>query len=417
PAAVEHVTAPAVHGHLSTLDAVNRVLAGTGLGVQQAAANTLLVRLETQIRAALQDREENPATDATRDSIQPVRLEVNDQEVSQSPKSPTDQAVPGAGASGPGELDQPVLEQVTITGSLIPQQRIDGVAPQITLSAQDIEDQGFRDVYDALRNLPVANGSVQDSQFTGGFTPGVKEISLFGLDPSFTLTLLNGRPLADYPLAFNGASDVTDLANIPVGLIDHIDVLTGAASSIYGSSAIAGVVNIVLKDKADGFSINVRDGGYQQGGGQNQRAQFSGGFNLDRLDVVFGAELMHQTEMLQREAPGMATYNAATPNPRDFLVLGPNGYVDPKAATCAPLSHLFGGTLTYSYRPNQGYYCGSPAAGYNSIINADNQYSGLLTARYRLTDYMTPYVQLLYGHSEPTYSGGLPAWSTRDVKN
>ena len=318
PGAVEHVIAPAVHAQLSTLDAVNRVLVGTGLAVQQATSNTLLVRLETQIKTALQDHEENSAPETARESIQPVRLELQTQEVSETTQASTDQGAQGADESG-----KPAMEQVTVTGSLIPQQKVDGVAPEITISARDIEDQGFRNVYDAIRNLPIANGSVQDAQSTGGFTPGASEISLFGLDPSFTLTLLNGRPLADYPLAFNGASDITDLANIPVGLIDHIDVLTGAASSIYGSSAVAGVVNIVLKDKTDGFSINVRDGGYEQGGGQNQRAQFSGGFNSDRLDVVFGMELMHQTEMLQLEAPGMATYNAATPNPRDFLILGP----------------------------------------------------------------------------------------------
>ena len=411
PGAVEHVIAPAVHAQLSTLDAVNRVLVGTGLAVQQATSNTLLVRLETQIKTALQDHEENSAPETARESIQPVRLELQTQTVPETTQASTDQ-----GAQGADEPGKPAMEQVTVTGSLFPQQKVAGVAPEITISARDIEDQGFRNVYDAIRNLPIASGSVQDAQSTGGFTPGASEISLFGLDPSFTLTLLNGRPLADYPLAFNGASDITDLANIPVGLIDHIDVLTGAASSIYGSSAVAGVVNIVLKDKTDGFSINVRDGGYEQGGGQNQRAQFSGGFNSDRLDVVFGMELMHQTEMLQLEAPGMATYNAATPNPRDFLILGPKGYVDPGAATCAPLSNLFGGTLAYSYRPNEGYYCGSNAAGYNSVINADNQYSGLLTAKYRLTDHITPYTQLLYGHSEPTYSGGLPGWSTNDVK-
>jgi outer membrane receptor protein involved in Fe transport len=316
----------------------------------------------------------------------------------------------------PAATRKPDLEEITVTGSLIPKSKPDTVSPLITITAADIDNQGFSNAYEALRTLPIANGQVQDSQFTGGFTPAQNSISLFGLDPSFTLTLLNGRPLADYPLAFNGASDITDLGNIPTGLIDHIDILTGAASSIYGSSAIAGVVNVVLKDKADGTSFNVRGGGYSQGGGRNQRVQFSSGFGRDKLDVVYGLELMHQDNMLQREQPGLSVLSHDQANSRDFLVAARGaGYVDPGAATCAPLSGLFGGTLTYSHRPGQGYYCGSPAAGYNSIINADTKISGLLSAKYHIADNMVAYTQVLYGHSEPTYTNGLPSWSTSRV--
>jgi iron complex outermembrane receptor protein len=239
----------------------------------------------------------------------------------------------------PAATRKPDLEEVTVTGSLIPKSKPETVSPLITITAADIDNQGFSNAYEALRTLPIANGQVQDSQFTGGFTPAQNSISLFGLDPSFTLTLLNGRPLADYPLAFNGASDITDLGNIPTGLIDHIDILTGAASSIYGSSAIAGVVNVVLKDKADGTSFNVRGGGYSQGGGRNERLQFSSGFGRDKLDVVYGLELMHQDNMLQREQPGLSVLSHDQANSRDFLVAARGaGYVDPGAATCAPLS-------------------------------------------------------------------------------
>jgi outer membrane receptor protein involved in Fe transport len=417
PATVENVTAPAVHGQLSASDAVVRVLAGTKLTAEQTAANTLLVHPLQRPRKTLSPStigQDSETALTGKDGGKPIGLAQSDsanQAMPENRPNPQDRT-----QEDPTSKGKPAVEEIVVTGTLIPKSNPDTVSPVITISADDIDKQGFRNAYEALRMLPIASGGVQDAQFTGGFTPGASSISLFGLDPSFTLTLLNGRPMADYPLPFNGSSDITDLGNIPVGLIDHIDILTGAASSIYGSSALAGVVNIVLKDKVDGTSFTVRGGGYSQGGGSNQRAQLYSGFSRDRLDIVYGVELSHQKEMLQSQAAGMSVYSHGEANARDFLVAARGaGYVDPGAATCAPLSGLFGGTLTYSHRPGQGYYCGSSAAGYNSIINSDNQINGLFSARFRFADNMTAYTQLLYGHSEPTYSAGLPAWSTNLV--
>lgn len=314
------------------------------------------------------------------------------------------------------------LDKVVVTGSLIPQAKIELASPVITITAQDIENQGFRNVYDALRALPIANGSVQDAQFTGGFTPGANEISLFGLAPSFTLTLLNGRPLADYPLPFNGNSDITDLANIPLAMVDHIDILTGAASSIYGSSAIAGVVNIVLKEHADGTLVTLRAGGYSQGGGGNERAQIFGGTTIGKLDLVYGLELTHQNEMLARQAPGLGLNRPGDDNPRAFLLADETGggfnYVDPGAQTCAALHDLYNGTLVYSHRSTGSrFYCGSPENGFNSIVNRDRSADALVSAKYHLGEHTTAYAQLLYDFSEPTYSGGLPFWASNRIND
>jgi len=418
PAAVENVTAPAVQGQLSATEAIGRVLVGTTLTAELTAANTLLVHPpQRQVKGAFVSpvaADENGKATAMAGRKGLRLVEFNQQDNPAVPEPANNSA-----GQSPGQVTdakKPEVEEVVVTGSLIPQSKPDTVSPLITVSAADIENEGFRDAYEALRMLPVANGQVQDSQFTGGFTPAQSSISLFGLDPSFTLTLLNGRPLADYPLAFNGASDITDLANIPVGLIDHIDVLTGAASSIYGSSAIAGVVNVVLKDKADGTSISVRGGGYSQGGGVNERLQISSGFERNKLDVIYGLELSHQNNMLQNKTPGLSVLSHGQPDSRDFLVaVRGKGYADPGAGTCSPLGDLFGGTLEYAYRPGQGNYCGSPAAGYGSIINADTKINALLTAKYHFADNMVAYTELLYGHSQPTYTNGLPSWSTSRV--
>src|SRR5690349_5921547 len=186
------------------------------------------------------------------------------------------------------------LQVINVTGSLIPQAQVETASPVITISTQQLEKSGFGTVYDALRAQPVSTGAVQDNQSTGGFTPGATTISLLGLDPGFTLFLINGHPMADYPLLYNGVSNFVDLTDIPVGMVDHIDILPGNQSSIYGSSAIAGVVNVILKDRIDGYELNVRGGAYSGGGGNNGRVEFLGGHSFGGLDLTFGVQFNNQ---------------------------------------------------------------------------------------------------------------------------
>ncbi|WP_242113404.1 TonB-dependent receptor plug domain-containing protein, partial [Luteimonas aquatica] len=118
------------------------------------------------------------------------------------------------------------LDKIVVTGSLIPQAEIETATPVQSITAEEIKRQGFRDVYDVLRSQPMATGAVQDAQFSG-FTPGAEPISLLGLDPGFTLVLIDGRPMADYPLLYNGQSNFVDLASIPTAMVERIDIAPG----------------------------------------------------------------------------------------------------------------------------------------------------------------------------------------------
>lgn len=316
------------------------------------------------------------------------------------------------------------MQAVQVTGSLIPQAEIEGPSPVTTITAKDIQMQGFGDVFSALRALPQANGSVQDPQFTGGYTPGAETISLFGLDPSFTLTLLDGKPMASYPLAYNGHDNITDIANIPLGLVDHIDVLTGGASSIYGSSAIAGVVNIVLKDHVEGTHVNVRVGGYTQGGGNNRRLQISTGHAFGKLNVSAGLELSKTDPIWAYQRSYIDSYddnptgNGGVPS-RVYLRMyydanGQPHYIDPGAATCKPLANEYFNSVHYSYRDGLGYYCGSSKnAGLASLANKSTDANGSLFLRYRVNDHTELYSTMLYSFSNPTYQGGSPFWNNQ----
>ena len=311
------------------------------------------------------------------------------------------------------------LDTITVTGSLIPQAQKETASPVTVITAEEIERQGFRNVYDALRSQPLATGAVQDNQFSGGFTAGASTISLLGLAPGFTLVLIDGRPLADYPLLYNGQSNFTDLTSIPVGMVERIDILPGNQSAIYGSSAIAGVVNIILKKNVEGMQLNVRVGGYDDGGGSNQRLQFTGGKVWDNLDVTYGLQFSRQDPIYgyDREWSDSTEDN---PNPnarfgsRVFLVLdGFTGqYYDPGAAACAGLAGNFGGSVIYDTRPGSGNYCGSRAQpGYATLLNDEESNAGYLNSNLRVNDNVELYGSLLVGVNKIESNGGSRFWS------
>lgn len=324
------------------------------------------------------------------------------------------------------------LDTVTVTGSLIPQAQVETASPTITITAQDISRQGFATIYDALKASPVANGGVQGNQSSGGFTQGAQTISLFGLPPNYTLILINGKPMTNYPLAYNGSNAFTDLANIPTAMVDHIDIVPGGNSAIYGSAAIAGVVNIVLKDKYSGFDVDYRYGDYTSGGGQNSRLQFSGGGTWGNLDAMFSLEFENQKPIFAadrketRDLASNPSLNGAAPIPsRSFLILdGLTGkYIDPGAATCAPLTYLFGGTTSYASRPvpsnpsESEYYCGTTGQyRATSLLNRNRSASAYTNLTYHLNETTELYAQILFSRSAPQYNigGAFQFWQSNE---
>lgn len=322
--------------------------------------------------------------------------------------------------------DTQELSTVTVTGSLIPRAQIETSSPVITITAQDIERNGFKNVYDALRALPTATGSVQDNQFTNSFTPGANTVSLLGLDPSFTLVLMNGKPLADYPFLYNSNSNFVDLNTIPNFMVDHIDILPGNQSAIYGSAAIAGVINIVLKQKMEGVDLSYRVGGYSDGGGATQRFQIGGGHTWGNLDLMGAIEVNKQNPVFGSQR---SYTNSNLDNPvasgrvaeRDRVLFdafsGEVKYIDPGQATCDALSNLDHGNLHYAFRPGHGYYCGSTEnVGNTSFLNENKTANAYLSAKYQATDNLQLYSDILFDYTNTQYrvggAGGSAFWTT-----
>lgn len=294
--------------------------------------------------------------------------------------------------------------------------------------------KGYTTIYDALRAQPLSTGAVQDSTFSAGFTPNAQTISLLGLSPDFTLFLIDGRPMADFPLLYNGSANFTDLANIPMSMVDHIDILPGNQSSIYGSSAIAGVVNIVLKKRMEGYDLSYRAGGYSQGGGQNQRLSFSGGYNTDKLHLMYAvqADDQHPIFGFNRDLTA-STQSAPNPTSRNPFTVAvhwqatshgnsyQNPNVDAPGVGCSAMSGLFNGSTILAYRPNRGdgHYCGSYIApGYATLLNQKRDINGYAHFSYDLSNNAQLYGQFLYAvQKQRFYAGPSYNWWAPDGGN
>ncbi|WP_024682333.1 TonB-dependent receptor [Pseudomonas syringae] len=203
-------------------------------------------------------------------------------------------AAPAAAVSAARVPGDTALEKVTVTGSRIPRAQVEGASPVTVITSDEIAARGYRNVYDAVASQTQNTGMTQGEDYGNTFQPAASALNLRGLGPNHTLVLINGRRVADYPTAYGGSVNFTNLANIPSMMIDRIEILSSGASAIYGSDAIAGVVNIILKDKASGVDVNLRGGYAERGGGDNQRLQITGGDSWGDFDGVFGLELTNR---------------------------------------------------------------------------------------------------------------------------
>ena len=155
------------------------------------------------------------------------------------------------------------LERIEITGSNIKRISAETVAPVEIITREQIERTGRPTIAEVLRNLPANFGSFGES-FSNSFAPGAAGVSLRGLGQKTTLVLINGRRTASYGFAQNLQDTFVDLNAIPSSAVERIEILKDGASAIYGSDAIAGVFNIILRKDFSGAEGTI-GGGVSEG--------------------------------------------------------------------------------------------------------------------------------------------------------
>ena len=202
-------------------------------------------------------------------------------------------------------LEKP--QRVEITGSSIRRVDAETPSPIQVISAEDLKKSGYSSISQVLQNI-TANGQGTLSQsFTGAFAAGASAISLRGLTAGATLVLIDGHRMAPYALSDDGQRSFVDVSNIPFDTIERVEVLKDGASAIYGSDAMAGVVNIILKKSFVGTSVAAETGRATAGGGATTHASITHGFgNLvdDGYNAYTSIEYRHQDRISYSQRKG-----------------------------------------------------------------------------------------------------------------
>lgn len=315
------------------------------------------------------------------------------------------------------------IDKVTVTGSLIPQTELETFTPVTTITAEDIRSRGFTNVADVLQQSSMSTGGIQGGQTSASFTQGAEAVSLFGLDPGYTKYLIDGRPMANYPALYNGSDTFNNISGIPIDLVERIEILPGGQSSLYGSDAIAGVINIILKKKMDGGALSVRGGFYSEGGGDSFRASLAHGWTGldDRLNVLAGLQYESRDPIYGSQRDLTKEFNrngySAQTASRDYLVngfrnmgtegLGDSGYLFADPNNCANVTGQFDGTVDLRTRAGFGQYCGSfTTPGYRTILNGKESAQVYGHATFDLNDSTQLYGDVLVSDETIDYVTG-----------
>ena len=289
------------------------------------------------------------------------------------------------------------LKGVVVTGSLLRRVDVETASPVVTLDRSNLTNSGKLVLGDVLQQLPSVSGTATNTQNNntggGGASPlleggdGAARVSLRGLGVTRTLVLIDGQRMAN-----------PDLNMIPQNMIERVDVLAEGASTVYGSDAIGGVVNFILRKDFKGAEFSVNDGVSSHGDGQRRGFDFTVGASNDKGSVVAGLDYNAQ--------------DAVTNNRRSYLAHAhalKNGVVVASGSSGVPTGHIqvsadvanyygckvSGGTSYVTLRQGDGTSLGDYSC-YNGATDSYNfnRYTYIMTQQERTTGFVLGNYQL-----------------------
>ncbi|GAA0855032.1 TonB-dependent receptor [Aliiglaciecola litoralis] len=211
------------------------------------------------------------------------------------------------------------IEKISVTGSLIKRTDMEGPSPVTTIGADQIAKSGVTDLISLFTKLPISGqgtfstqGNSSDDTANGG-----SSVSLRGLGADSTLILINGRRVSVSPFAKGIDTAFVDINNIPLSAIKQVDILKDGASATYGSDAIAGVINVILRDDYDGAEISAKLGTTADGGGKEQNVSLIWGTSDDKFKHTFILDYFDREEVLYGDRDYSRSANQAALRPND----------------------------------------------------------------------------------------------------
>lgn len=304
------------------------------------------------------------------------------------------------------------LKGIVVTGSLLRRVDIETASPVVTLDRSNITNSGKLVLGDILQQLPSVSGTATNTQNNntggGGASPlleggdGAARVSLRGLGVTRTLVLINGQRMAN-----------ADLNMIPQNMVERVDVLAEGASTVYGSDAIGGVVNFILRKDFKGAEFSLNEGISSHGDGQRRGFNFTVGASGDRGNVVAGLDYNDYDAVTNARRSYLATAHQL----KNGVVVAsgssgtPTGHIQVSAAVanhygCA----LNGGTSYVTRRQGDGtslgdYSCYNGATDtynfnrYTYIMTPQERTTGFVLGNYQLSDNVSFFADMFFNRT------------------
>ncbi len=319
---------------------------------------------------------------------------------------------PAPAAPAPAAKEAAASEEVVVTGTRVKRPGITSASPITTVGVQEMKLQQTPEVEKLIRNLPASIPG--DNPAVNNGTSGAATVNLRGVGTQRTLVMLDGKRMV--PFDING---VADIATVPLAMVDRVDVITGGASAVYGSDAIAGAVNFVLKKDFEGVAINTSFSTTDKGDGNTWDASAVIGANLGdgRGNVTLGVNYTSRQAILlgQRDfgrvevasGTGNGLSGVLTPAPIANCggpnVFGGIGGADGGSSATIPtriglrspagaLQFREDGTLS----ANCSRFNFNP---YNYYQTPQERYSFMATAHYQINDNVEAYARAMFSNT------------------
>ncbi len=202
-------------------------------------------------------------------------------------------AQPAHAQTGDAPADEPV-EEIVVTGSRLPRRDFTAVSPIATIESEALTYAGQATLEETLNKLPQVTPDF--GRASNGVGNGKSQINLRGLGAGRTLVMLNGRRLAP-----SGIGTAVDVNNLPQALMDRVEVITGGASTVYGSDAVAGVVNFITRDDFVGFAVDASAYVTEEGDSEIYDINVTWGHEFDRGNIALYGGFYDRSETFQVE--------------------------------------------------------------------------------------------------------------------
>jgi outer membrane receptor protein involved in Fe transport len=322
-------------------------------------------------------------------------------------------------AQDSGDAGAEASDAIVVTGSRIARPDLDSVVPVAVLDSTSLERDAAVNIQDVLQEMPqvgIGNSRTNSNFLTGA--NGVATINLRNLGSSRTLVLVNGRRF----IAGIGGTSAVDINNIPTDFIERVDITTGGASSIYGSDAVAGVVNFIMKDRFEGIRVRGQYNITEKGDnpryftsitagtswGADDRGSIIANFSYDKDTGLLSRNRAMSAEDCYFDICGPAAYSSYSPQGR-FELLDANG---------AAVNGFNGGSL-FSF-DNENNVIAGGGAGYNRnavrrISVPVERYLASTILNYEVSDNIKAFTEVTYAKTKSSSKMEASALATEDI--